>query len=213
MKKRKISPRRAIKKRARISLPTWQSLGRRGQLMIGGLAFLFVLGLAAMFTGTQMENKNSFCASCHTEGEQTFFNQSIASAPVDLASYHELKGVSRCIDCHTGQGVVGRFFGLLAGSTDLVSFYSGHYPQPAVQEVPIPDENCLKCHSNISQTQDMTNHFHVFLPRWQAIDPNAATCAGCHNGHNTNGDTKIKYLNSTDTQAICQKCHNALGQG
>jgi predicted CXXCH cytochrome family protein len=195
------------------SLPSWQSLGRRGHFIVGGIALLFVLGLAAMFTGTQLENQNSFCASCHTEGEQTFYNQSLASAPVDLASFHELKGSARCIDCHTGQGVPGRFFGLIAGASDLVSFYSGHYPQPAVQDTPLPDENCLKCHANITQKQDMTNHFHVFLTQWQGVDPNAARCVSCHNGHNVNGDSKIAFLNQTDTEAICQKCHTAIGGG
>jgi predicted CXXCH cytochrome family protein len=189
------------------------SIGRRGQFIIGGIAILFILGLAAMFTGTQLENQNSFCASCHTEGEQTFYNQSLAAAPVDLASFHELKGASRCIDCHTGQGPVGRFFGLMAGASDLVSYFSGHYPQPAVQDTPIADENCLKCHANIAEKQDMTNHFHIFLPKWQALDPTAAKCVSCHNGHNVNGDTNIKFLNQQDTEIICQKCHTAIGQG
>jgi predicted CXXCH cytochrome family protein len=101
----------------------------------------------------------------------------------------------------------------MAGASDLVSYFSGHYPQPAVQDTPIADENCLKCHANIAQTQDMNNHFHIFLPKWQALDPNAAKCASCHNGHNINGDTKIKFLNQQDTEIICQKCHTAIGQG
>ena len=189
------------------------SLGKRGQMILGGIALLFVLGLAAMFTGTQLENKNSFCASCHTEGEQTFYNQSLATAPVDLASFHELKNASRCIDCHTGQGVVGRFMGLIAGASDLVSFYSGHYPQPAVLEEPIPDQNCIKCHAKVLQAQDMNNHFHAFLSRWQQQDPQAGTCVSCHNGHNLKGDASIVFLNKDDTTRICQQCHSVLGEG
>lgn len=188
-------------------------LGRRGKFVLGGLAILFVLGLAAMITGTQLENHNSFCASCHTEGEQTFYNQSLAPTAVDLASFHELKNASRCIDCHTGEGLLGRVGGLMAGASDLVSYFSGHYPQPALQDNPIGDGNCLKCHTNLSQKQDLSNHFHLFLARWQTADPNAATCVSCHNGHNTQGNAKIAYLNEKETTAICQKCHTALGQG
>lgn len=200
-----------MKKKSR--KPVRRKLGKRGQLLIGGVALLFVLGLATMFTATQFENHNSFCASCHTEGEQTFYNQSLASAPVDLASFHELKNASRCIDCHTGQGIIGRFQGLMAGASDLVSYFSGHYPQPAVQDNPLADENCLKCHVTVAQNQDMNNHFHVFLAQWQQVDSNAASCVACHNGHNLNGDVKISYLNATDTTLICQKCHAVLRQG
>ena len=191
----------------------WISLGKRGQWIAGGIAVLIVLGLAAMFTGTQLENHDSFCASCHTEGEVTFYARALASTtPVDLASFHTSKG-TRCIDCHTGAGVIGRFFGLMAGASDLVSYFSGHYPQPAIQDNPLGDGNCLKCHSNLYQKQDMSNHFHLFLSRWQAMDSQAATCVSCHNGHNINGDPKIGFLNQQDTVQVCQSCHNALGAG
>ncbi|MEI6290447.1 MAG: cytochrome c3 family protein [Chloroflexota bacterium] len=202
------SKKKVIKKR-----PVKKSLDKRIQYFLGGVAILAILALAAMFTGTQLENKNSFCASCHTEGEQTFYNQSLAADPVDLASFHENKNASRCIDCHTGNGPVGRFFGLLAGASDLVSFYSGKYPQPAVLEEAFPDQNCTKCHDTIAVKQDMSNHFHALLSKWQSTDPNAAACVSCHNGHKTNGDSKIKFLNETDTTKICQKCHAIAGEG
>ena len=34
-------------------------LGKRGKIFLGMLAGLFVLALASMFTGTQLENNNS----------------------------------------------------------------------------------------------------------------------------------------------------------
>ena len=146
------------------------------RLLVGaGILCLVLFGLVIPMTAMQFENHNSFCASCHTEGEQTFYDRSTAGNPVDLASIHNIKGQARCIDCHTGPGIIGRYGGLMAGSTDLISFFSGHYPQPAALEEPYPDANCLKCHANIFQKQEFNNHFHVFLPRWQAVDKNAAT--------------------------------------
>ena len=174
---------------------------------------LVVFGMIIPFTAMQFENHNSFCASCHTEGEQSFYNRSMASAAVDLASIHDMKGQARCIDCHTGPGILGRYGGLMAGSTDLISFFSGHYPQPAAMEEPYPDANCLKCHAAIMQKQDFNNHFHVFLPQWQAIDKNAATCVSCHLSHDKSGDIKIAFLNEQTTTAVCQKCHSAAGRG
>lgn len=187
---------------------------RNHKVLFGAaVAAVIVFGLVIPGAAMQFENHNSFCASCHTEGEQTFYNRSIASTPVDLASVHDIKGQARCIDCHTGPGIIGRYGGLIAGSTDLVSFFSGHYPQPAALEEPFPDANCLKCHANIAQKQEFNNHFHVFLSRWQAVDKNAATCVSCHLSHDIKGDVKISYLNEQTTVAVCQKCHSAVGGG
>jgi len=185
---------------------------RRHKILVGAaVAVVFVFGLIVPITAMQFENHNSFCASCHTEGEQTFFDRSIASDPVDLASIHDINEQARCIDCHTGPGITGRYMGLMAGATDLINFFSGHYPQPAALEEPYPDANCLKCHADISQKQDFNNHFHVFLPEWQKIDKNAATCVSCHLSHDITGNAKISFLNEETTTAVCQKCHSIAG--
>jgi hypothetical protein len=180
---------------------------------IGAISAVVVaLGIAVMVTATQLEDHNSFCASCHTQDEENYYQQSLRSNPVDLAAFHEGKQ-TRCIDCHTGRGVLGRMGGLMAGASDLVSYYSGHYPQPAVQDNPIGDGNCLKCHANIFDKQDMSNHFHVFLPQWQSLDKaHAAACVSCHAGHDQTGDSKIAFLNRDTTTAVCQKCHESAGQ-
>ena len=187
-------------------------LNRKIPVIAGAaIAGLILFGLIIPITAMQFENHNGFCASCHTEGEQTFYDRSIKGAAVDLASLHDTKGQARCIDCHTGPGIIGRYGGLMAGSTDLISYFSGHYPQPAALEEPYPDANCLKCHANITQKQDFNNHFHVFLSRWQAIDKNAATCVSCHLSHDIKGDSKIGFLNEQTTVAVCQKCHSTVG--
>jgi hypothetical protein len=187
---------------------------RENKILAGAAVTVLILfGLVVPATAMQFENHNSFCASCHTEGEQTFYDRSLAPAPVDLASIHEIKGQARCIDCHTGPGIIGRYGGLMAGSTDLISYFSGHYPQPAKLEVAYPDANCLKCHANITQKQEFNNHFHVFLSQWQANDKNAGTCVSCHLSHDTKGDAKISFLNEKTTVAVCQNCHSKAGGG
>ena len=182
---------------------------RKNKIIFGGAAIaLIVFGLVIPLTAMQFENHNSFCASCHTQDEENYYKQSLV-APVDLASFHESKNASRCIDCHTGPGIIGRYGGLMAGATDLISYFSGHYPQPAALEEPYPDANCLKCHADIAQRQDFNNHFHVFLRRWQALDRNAATCVSCHVSHDSTGDVKIGYLNEKATVVFCDKCHSS----
>jgi predicted CXXCH cytochrome family protein len=189
---------------------------RRIQVIAGSVITAIILfGLAIPAGAMQMENHDSFCASCHTEGEQTFFNRSLvtANASTDLASFHAAKNAARCIDCHTAPGIVGRYGGLMAGATDLISYFSRHYPQPAALEVPMSDGNCTKCHADVAVKQDFNNHFHVFLSKWQAVDPKAARCVDCHSSHDTTNDAGAMFLNQTKTTQVCQNCHAVAGGG
>ena len=181
-------------------------------LMISGVVLLALL-LIAVLTGAtamQFENRDSFCASCHSEPETQYFQRE-ASNPVDLASFHATKA-TRCIDCHSDQGLPGRVTALSLGAKDLFAFVSNHYTQPAPLTRKIADGNCLKCHADISQKQDFSNHFHIFLPKWQSLDPNAASCVDCHQAHVTNGDASIGFLNQDTTSQVCQRCHAFAGE-
>lgn len=188
---------------------------RRIQVIAGSaIAALVVLGLVVPVGAMQFENHDTFCASCHTEGETTFLQRAEASGPTDLASFHAQNGSTRCIDCHSGAGLVGRYVTLTYGASDLVSYFRGNYAQPAVQDTPLGDANCLKCHGAVLTNQDFNNHFHVFLSKWQALDPaNAGHCVDCHLSHDLSGDPGTKYLNQTSTIPLCQKCHAFAGQG
>jgi hypothetical protein len=205
--------RRMAKKSHRPAKTPWSD--RRGQVVAGGLITAFILfGLVIPLSAMQFENHDSFCASCHTEGETTFYSRSLAPSTVDLASFHAAKHAARCIDCHTAPGLIGRYGGLMAGTSDLVSYFSGHYPQPAIQDTPIGDGNCTKCHMNVLTDQAFNNHFHAFLPRWQALDPqNAAHCVDCHLSHGTTNDAGAVFLGQNTTVSICQKCHQFAGAG
>jgi hypothetical protein len=188
---------------------------RKVQIMAGAVITAVVLfGLIVPVGAMQFENHDSFCASCHTEGEVTFFRRETSSPPNDLASFHAQKGAARCIDCHTGPGILGRYVGLTYGASDLVSYFSGHYPQPAVQDTPLGDGNCVKCHSAVFNNQSFNNHFHVLLPKWRAADSaNAARCVDCHASHATTGNPNTAFLEERTTVPVCQKCHGFAGQG
>src|SRR5438105_569591 len=78
-----------------------------------------VVALVVMVGGTayalHIEENDGFCASCHTEPETTYFQQSQTKPPVTLAAFHAqtAKMTARCIDCHSGGGAFGRATGLL----------------------------------------------------------------------------------------------------
>ncbi len=196
------------------SSPVRKSRAWRWLAVIGGL---IVIGLlfsgGALATAIQVENDDAFCASCHTEPETTFYQRSRA-APVDLASAHTAKEVD-CIQCHSGSGTGGRLQAIsTVAAPDLLHYLSGSYRHPAAVTVPIGDDHCLKCHADITANRDMNNHFHAFLPLWQARAPaDAATCVDCHQAHVTGGLPNAAYLQETTTEAVCQRCHQFAGEG
>ncbi len=173
---------------------------------------LIILSTATAVTAMQFENRDDFCASCHSEPEATYFQREAANA-VDLASFHATKDV-HCIDCHSGPGLVpGRISALTLGAKDLLAWVTGTARQPAIHTRPIDDANCLKCHEQVTQQLEFNNHFHVFLSRWQAVDKNAATCVSCHQSHPTDGEAQLAFLNRDHTVSVCQSCHQTLGGG
>ncbi len=199
--------------------------------VLAGLVGLGIILAAGGFTfAASKETHDSFCASCHTQPESTFYQRSTSAQAIDLASYHTSQK-TRCIDCHSGPGIVGRMQAELLGARNATTWYLGVAAQPARLLFPIHDANCLKCHSNVTQRgfvpqqtitipgqggegggerEGRTNHWHEFLARWQAADPNAGSCTTCHPGHSTNGNTQTGYQDSQLTSSTCNACHRIL---
>jgi nitrate/TMAO reductase-like tetraheme cytochrome c subunit len=185
------------------------------RLIHAGVILAVVVGagaVAGLSYAANLENHDSFCASCHTQPETKYVQRS-EGAPVDLASAHAAKDVS-CIQCHSGNGVSGRLMAMATvAMPDLLAYRSGQYHDPAIVTVPIDDQNCLKCHAKVTQERTFNNHFHYFLPTWQSRRPDAAaTCVDCHQSHNQSGDPNTSYLIESDTVPICQDCHRSIGE-
>jgi len=181
-------------------------------ILLAGLGLaIFLTASGFTFAATQ-EQHDVFCSSCHTQPESTFYQRSIDANAVDLASVHKADS-TRCIDCHSGVGLFGRAKAELLGAHNALAFYTHTAIQPAQMTRPIDDESCLKCHQDVFDRKDMNNHFHFFLTKWQDLDPNAATCVSCHQGHSTQGDPQTAYLDQQITQAVCNDCHQFAGEG
>ncbi len=190
-----------------MSLPKPNGLRRSFAFLKVAVLVAIVVIPVAGFTGMQLENHDDFCASCHTSPESEYVDRAHADSVVDLASFHTGEGV-RCIDCHSGKGAGGRIQAMSLGGHDLLKFVSGQFPQPAPLTRSINDVSCTKCHSDISQGRNFNNHFHFFLPQWQQLSGNAATCVDCHQSHAVDGLVQNGFLNEQHTVSICQQCHN-----
>lgn len=176
------------------------------------LVVVVLLTGGSLAAATQIENSDAFCASCHTQPEREFYQRSLA-APVDLASTHTAKQVD-CIQCHSGPGAAGRLQAIsTVAAPDLVHYLTSNYHDPAVVTVPISDDNCLKCHADVSASRNFNNHFHAFLPQWQQLAPDsAATCVDCHQAHVTDGMPDVAFLQEAHTSAVCERCHTLAGR-
>lgn len=211
--------RRARSRRAAARPPTWlerwRALTGVPRLLALCALVVAVIGIIAASGGTayaiQLENEDGFCASCHTQPEVNYYQQSQAKDAASLAAFHTQKGV-RCIDCHSGGGPLGRMDGLSQGAQDALAYYSGNYHSPAVTTSPLGDGSCTKCHADSMSQRNFNNHFHVFLARWQSLDQNAAHCVDCHTGHKAATPAQ-QYLETTAVRAVCNQCHTALGAG
>jgi nitrate/TMAO reductase-like tetraheme cytochrome c subunit len=215
-------------------MTTKQSSPRRkafgiSAVLIGIVAIGIFLAIGGFSFAASQEEHDPFCASCHTEPETTYVARSTTAPPVDLASFHATEG-TRCIDCHSGAGLGGRMQAELLGARNAVAWYTHTAAQPAHQDFPIADDNCLKCHQEVTQRgyvpeQTVTfidqrrlgdeeagpNHWHEELARWQATTSNAGTCTSCHLGHSTEGSAASGYQDPATTESVCDACHQVMG--
>jgi nitrate/TMAO reductase-like tetraheme cytochrome c subunit len=212
--------------------PSGRSKSRRLVWVLASVVALGVVLAAGGFVfAANQESHDPFCGSCHTQRESTFLQRSTAAQPVDLASYHTSQQ-TRCIDCHSGPGIVGRIEAELLGAHNAISLYTHTAVQPARLTVPIRDANCLKCHQAVTQRgytpqiavsipglggqgerEARTNHWHENLARWQIASSTAGTCTSCHPGHLTDGTAQTGFENGQTTNAVCQACHRVLREG
>lgn len=187
---------------------------------------VLLTGAGFTFAATQ-ESHDAFCASCHTQPESTYFERSTAASAVDLASYHTGQ-TTRCIDCHSRQGVGGRLSAEFLGARNAFHWYTRTAVQPAVLSRPIGDGNCLKCHDGVTQEgyqmkntalpgsimrgEGEAGHWHQFLARWQAADAKAATCVSCHGGHATGRTAENGFMEIQSVETVCNACHQTVGR-
>lgn len=181
-------------------------------ILIGGVVLAVLLTAGGFGFAATQESHDVFCSSCHSMPETTFYQRSIGQVAVDLASDHTVQK-TRCIDCHSGVGLTGRMSAELLGAHNAVKWYTGTAIQPAPLTIAIEDSNCLKCHDNVTIGRNLNNHFHAFLARWQAADPNAGHCVSCHPGHNTDIDPNSRFTSNTIIQPVCEACHAVLREG
>lgn len=197
-----------------------KSIARPRWLLAAGVVagILIFMGMS-LFVFARVEEQDVFCTSCHTEPEMTFFARTQAVAAVDMASEHAMYARkdptlvnTRCIDCHSGAGALGRVQGMVKGAENAVRWVTKTATQPAVMAERLPDANCLQCHAATPKETDFDSHSHFYLAKWQSMDASAGGCVDCHTAHTLHGNAGVGFLNQQRTLEQCDRCHVALGE-
>lgn len=168
---------------------------KRWPLYIGGaFVVLMLFGGVGFVTASILEEHDSFCISCHTVPETTYFNRAYLAVdnptlPVnDLSSAHyhlvtetvtgtstgdkvAVKKAFGCIDCHRGDGSLGhRVSTLVLAGRDAVTYVTGHEnpdtEKTDIREAWLPNAACVTCHTEtLLNIKGLDNHFHSLLPQ------------------------------------------------
>ncbi len=183
----------------------------------GIIALVAAAGLIAAIGGeryaSHLEQDNNFCGSCHTQPETEYlarFAQAVAQSNAqDLAAFHHRKKETKCIDCHTGEGIIGRAQVFSLATWDAIKYYTGIARQPAAIVVPVQNEACIKCHQDTMIKAGFDNHEHNKM-----LDPESPflRCTDCHVSHRS-GDERNAFQFRDAILPKCEFCHVQVGRG
>ncbi len=197
------------------------------------LALSLLLLVASTATVSRLEERNSFCASCHTPLEVRYVDQAEA-ATVDLspnlAAYHFAASRAgdetvNCVACHRGDnGLIHRGVALGLGGLNTVKWILGDDgSQAGAHGVAwLYNAGCEGCHVDALSRDEFENHYHTYLAEYHA-DPavaaviaetpaNRIQCSDCHLSH-VDTYQEFAFLEDGPLFDTCEKCHLVWGRG
>ncbi|MCC7209980.1 MAG: hypothetical protein IT323_21940, partial [Anaerolineae bacterium] len=198
-----------------------------------GLALLAV-GLAGggYAVATALEEQDTFCISCHTAPEITYFNRAhieldhpdMPAQDLSTAHYTAAKAAGeapfRCIDCHRGDSSVGhRVAAIALGARDVGTFALGR-DNPAIEKFRtgsawLANASCATCHADsLARLDGINNHFHSYLPETRlAVQRGAELVIGDALrqvlADTPNPDPALTELHTVEVDVLCSDCHQA----
>lgn len=194
-------------------------------LAIGFVAVIIMGGLSFVVAST-LEDHDTFCTTCHTAPETTYFNRAYLSLdnpknmPLDLASWHYLNAQSKqltpfsCITCHRGDAQLpDRLQTLALGGRDTVIFVLGR-DNPAIEKTHtsegwLSNASCVSCHTDTLLTlKGLDSHFHNRLPQAATALANGGALKVGASVPKENGDLMLQAgLQTVQVSILCSDCH------
>ena len=193
-----------------------------------GFFVLLILGSGSFVVASTLEDHDSFCISCHTVPETTYYNRAYVSldnpsqAVPDLATAHYLlshehgKPEFACIDCHHGDGSLGNRVSTIAlGGRDAVIYVLGR-ADPTIEKTQLaegwlPNASCVSCHTDtLLRQQDLDNHYHNYLPQTgQLVASGATFVVPTPSNSGATESRQNRPIRTVNTSLTCTDCHHA----
>jgi len=185
---------------------------------------LLAIGVGTGLRVSRLEEHDSFCTSCHTVPEVTYFERAQAALGgqtpyADLSSAHYGRAPSsgeqmaiRCIDCHRGSGSLAhRAVTLSLGARDALIWVTGQ-SDPTIEksELIVPfllTAACVECHLDVLLVAGFNNHFHNKLPEAYALWRGGATLRRPPEVPDLPDEAMA--VDPSPTEVLCVDCHRA----
>jgi len=188
---------------------------------LGVIVFLILAALPVLAV-SQLEERDTFCISCHTTPEVTYYNRAqmglageepyldLSSAHYALVAQNPDEEPFHCIDCHRGDdGLIHRATALALGARDGLIYLTGQ-ADPAIEKIELEVPGlltgaCVKCHVESLLEAGFNNHFHNKLPETrQALMEGAELTIPSDFPENAPREVK-----TSETTVLCVDCHRA----
>ena len=183
------------------------------------LSVIAALGMIASLTISKLEERDTFCISCHTLPEVTYQQRAVLAAEgndpaPDLSSAHyQLKARAfHCIDCHRGADTLPHRLitnGLSVRDT-LIWLIGGADPTLEKGVVALPmllDAACTRCHEETLLRLGFENHFHAYLPEAHALLQ--AGAEAIVPPELSSAEAPSVRVDALETTISCSECHKA----
>jgi nitrate/TMAO reductase-like tetraheme cytochrome c subunit len=200
---------------------------RRIWPILAGIVFVIVLGIGGFLTASALEEQDSFCISCHTVPETTYYNRayfaldnpSVTVTDLATAHYHLAQqnntAAFACISCHRGDASLGHRISTLAlaGRDTLIYVLGKEDPtieKSHTKEGWLPNAACLSCHAEtLLVLEGIDNHFHTHLPQAATALANGGTLSVPDRLQAQKQTLLSAGLETVNTPLVCSDCHQA----
>ncbi len=178
-------------------------------LLVGVLGGSVVAFGGSMVVTDYLEQRNTFCISCHLHEQKFADFHPVAGTQVTLAAAHNLpndKNV-KCIDCHIGATMTDKLIVKYLAARDTVTYLFGTFEEPQHLRFALGSRTCLKCHTSGGQNTAQDNAFHN-APHHTKMPP---LCYDCHTVHPPSS-VETRFLRERTVRPLCDQCHKEMEQ-
>ncbi len=184
-----------------VKIPRPGKLSKRAKIILLAIVIILIASAYPAIQYLHYTEEPEFCGTCH---EMLPTYESYHAPKGGIVVLHAMENVT-CFECHSGPGITGYAGAKFGGMRELILHNLGWYEEPVKMHAPLPAENCLKCHVNITAQKFVTRvkETDVLAPHYNHVVKERIQCSICHTVHVAE---MIEYREVPVEK--CFTCHN-----